>query len=97
MKKGGIVGARVLAVMAIALSMSALAEEGAGREVLLSQVSSSQDGTRQVVGTLAQADIESREAKARKYRSCLFTYLPRMGSDVAAEIIRDACKAEYMP
>ncbi len=50
-----------------------------------------------VIATLPHRDIESREEKARKYRSCLFTYLPRMGSDVAAEIIRDACKAEYMP
>jgi len=82
----------------VALFMMALAEGGAVKqEMLLSQVASSpQGGARHVVGTLSPGDIESREDRARKYRSCLFTYLPRMGSDVAAEIIRDACKAEYM-
>ncbi len=97
MKKAGIIDGRALAIMAIALSMPVLAEEGASREIRLAQVAASQDGPRYVVGTLAQTDVESREAKARKYRSCLFTYLPRVGSDVAAEILRDACKAEYMP
>ncbi len=46
--------------------------------------------------SLPEHRFESRADRERKYRSCLFTYLPRMGSDVAAEIIRDACKAEYL-
>ncbi len=48
-----------------------------------------------VVRTTPHAAIETREDKERKYRSCLFSYLPRVGSDVAAELIRDACRAEY--
>jgi len=50
----------------------------------------------QVAGTESRGDIETRQSRARKYRSCLFSYLPRMGSDVAAELIRDACRAEYL-
>ncbi len=49
-----------------------------------------------VIQTAPHQDIETREDKERKYRSCLFSFLPRMGSDVAAGLIRDACKSEYM-
>ncbi len=50
----------------------------------------------QRAGTVSRQDIETRRSRERKYRSCLFSYLPRMGSDVAAELIRDACRAEYL-
>jgi len=49
--------------------------------------------------TITTAPLDSGEGKdvrERKYRSCLFTYLPRVGSDVAAELIRKACEAEYL-
>lgn len=52
--------------------------------------------SKSVVQTAPHKDIETLEDRERKYRSCLFSYLPRVGSDVAAELIRDACKAEYM-
>ena len=39
-----------------------------------------------------------RTLEARKrYRACLFAYLPRVGSDVAAELLRRACAEEYLP
>lgn len=38
----------------------------------------------------------TREERERSYRSCLFTYLPRIGSDAAAEMIRDACREEFL-
>ncbi len=49
-----------------------------------------------ITKTSPHGSAESRADRERKYRSCLFTYLPRVGSDVAAEIIRDACQAEYL-
>ncbi len=39
---------------------------------------------------------EGKDVREGKYRSCLFAYLPRVGSDVAAELIRKACEAEYL-
>ncbi len=41
----------------------------------------------------ATADVE--EARQR-YRACLFAYLPRVGSDLAAELLRDACAEEFL-
>lgn len=46
--------------------------------------------TAPVEGVVPQAERE------RNYRSCLFSFLPRVGSDVAAEMLRDACRDEYL-
>ncbi len=69
-------------------------ETDSGLELAARSVVSTDKST---VRTAPHQDIETRADKERKYRSCLFSYLPRVGSDVAAELIRDACKAEYMP
>lgn len=75
-------------------TLSVPAKENSVNEVPAKPESS--QGKRKVTATLPRRDSESRAERERKYRSCLFTYLPRMGSDVAAEIIRDACEAEYL-
>ena len=77
-----------------ALASQAAGEGGTDLELAAQSVVSSGKST---VRTAPRQDIESRADRERKYRSCLFSYLPRVGSDVAAELIRDACKAEYMP
>ncbi len=41
-------------------------------------------------GTLSRLEAEKR------YRACLFAYLPQVGSDVAAELIRNACADEFL-
>ena len=38
---------------------------------------------------------QALEARKR-YRACLFAYLPRVGSDVAAELLRHACAEEFL-
>lgn len=97
MRKYGVIGGGMLVVVCAGSMMSLAEGRSMKQEMLPPQLASSSQGdNRHVAGTLPLGDIESQEDKARKYRSCLFTYLPRMGSDVAAEIIRDACKAEYM-
>ncbi|MCC6302964.1 MAG: hypothetical protein IT489_09230 [Gammaproteobacteria bacterium] len=46
--------------------------------------------TAPVEGVVSQAERE------RNYRGCLFSVLPRIGSDAAAEMLRDACRDEYL-
>jgi hypothetical protein len=48
-----------------------------------------------MVRTAPSGGVASPEEMERDYRSCLFTFLPRVGSDMAAEILRDACRDEY--
>lgn len=45
----------------------------------------------------ASVDAPGRSIEARKrYRACLFAYLPRVGSDVAANLLREACAEEFL-
>ncbi len=86
-----------MAMLPFAMAAASLTAGAAGEEKPAAQISSQQQTEiRRVVGTGPRGRIDSPEDRARKYRSCLFTYLPRMGSDVAATLIRDACKAEYL-
>ena len=48
------------------------------------------------LSTAPPGEARTRAERERRYRSCLFTYLPRMGSDAAAEMIREACRAEFL-
>jgi len=83
----------ILTIGASQVMANQLADTADSRLELVSQTVISTN--KNVIQTTPHQDIESREDKDRKYRSCLFSYLPRVGSDVAAELIRDACKAEY--
>ncbi|HHH36623.1 MAG TPA: hypothetical protein ENK48_07325 [Gammaproteobacteria bacterium] len=87
------------ACLAAVVTQQALAGQPAGgaHAGLELAAQSTVSTSKSTVRTAPHRDIETRADKERKYRSCLFSYLPRVGSDVAAELIRDACKAEYMP
>ncbi len=53
----------------------------------------------EIIRTLRTAptgSIVSQEERERNYRSCLFSFLPRIGSDAAAEMLRDACRDEHL-
>lgn len=49
-----------------------------------------------VLRTAPTVSGATREEMERNYRSCLFSFLPQIGSDVAAEMLREACRDEYL-
>lgn len=86
------------AVLAGALSALVLTGSASGGEPMRlaagEEIGSGQ--TARVFRTKPSGEALTREERERSYRSCLFTYLPRIGSDAAAEMIRDACREEFL-
>lgn len=76
----------------IAVAMAAVL--WAGREGVAAE--GSLDERVRTLSTAPTGSIVSQEERERNYRSCLFSFLPRIGSDVAAEMLRDACRDEYL-
>jgi hypothetical protein len=58
---------------------------------------SSFDERIRMLRTAPATGVMSHEERERNYRSCLFSFLPQVGSDAAAEMLRDACRDEYLP
>ena len=84
--------ASVLGVLVVLLAAMSLT--GYGRAVAAGDASSGESV--RVLRTAPALGGTSREEMSRNYRSCLFTFLPQIGSDTAAEIIRDTCRDEYL-
>jgi hypothetical protein len=84
----------VIAVGSLVLMFSAVLM--AGRERVAVAGDDALDERISVVRTAPSGGVTSPEEMERNYRSCLFTFLPRIGSDVAAEMLRDACRDEYL-
>ncbi len=80
------------AVLAVALLAVALL---AGQEGVAAD--SSFDERIRMLRTAPATGVMSHEERERNYRSCLFSFLPQVGSDAAAEMLRDACRDEYLP
>ncbi|HHH35264.1 MAG TPA: hypothetical protein ENK48_00360 [Gammaproteobacteria bacterium] len=85
----------IAVMMSLLMAGPVLAGQGAMGTPMENPSQAAGSGGRLLV-THPRGDVETPETRARKYRSCLFAYLPRIGSDVAAEIIRDACAEEYL-
>ena len=66
----------------------------AGREGVAAE--DSLDERMRILRTAPAGSVVSQDERERNYRSCLFSFLPRVGSDVAAEMLRDACRDEYL-
>lgn len=84
----------VVAVGAVALTLAAVLLTGRDR-VAVAGDAAQQDERISVIRTAPSGSITSPDEMERNYRSCLFTFLPRIGSDAAAEMLRDACREEY--
>jgi hypothetical protein len=82
------VGGAMMALLAVALLA------GHGRVAAAGDISSGENA--RVLRTAPTLSGTTREEMSRNYRSCLFSFLPQVGSDVAAEMIRDACRDEYL-
>lgn len=82
----------VLGTLVVLLTAALLS--GYGRVAAAGDVSSG-DNVR-VLRTAPVLSGTTREEMSRNYRSCLFSFLPQIGSDAAAEMIRDACRDEYL-
>lgn len=84
----------VVAVGALAAVLAAALWSGHGQEARAGDASL--DERIRVLRTAPMAAGHTREEMERNYRSCLFSFLPQVGSDVAAEMLRDACRDEYL-
>ncbi|MBK9132348.1 MAG: hypothetical protein IPM20_12025 [Gammaproteobacteria bacterium] len=76
------------------MAMALTAVLWAGRDGVAAE--GSLDERVRTLRTAPTGSIVSQEERERNYRSCLFSFLPRVGSDVAAEMLRDACRDEYL-
>lgn len=79
---------------AFALTLAGLLVAGQGR-VAVAGDAAFEDRIR-LLRTAPGATVTSHEERERNYRSCLFTFLPQIGSDAAAEMLREACRDEYL-
>lgn len=77
----------VLAVLS-AVALSAMEQQAVAGDP-------SMENRVRVLRTAPATGGTSAEEMERNYRSCLFSFLPHVGSDAAAEMIRDACRDEY--
>lgn len=86
------------AVLAAALTAVMLTGSASGGEPmrLAAGEGIESNQTSRVFRTQPSGGAATREERERSYRSCLFTYLPRIGSDAAAGMIRDACREEFL-
>lgn len=83
----------VIAVGSLALVSAAILMSGRDRVAVAGDAAL--DERISVVRTAPSGGVTSPDEMERDYRSCLFTFLPRVGSDAAAEMLRDACRDEY--
>lgn len=84
----------VVAVGSLAVVLAAVLLSGHERVALAGDASL--DERMRVLRTAPAAGANAREEMERNYRSCLFSFLPQIGSDAAAEMLRDACRDEYL-
>lgn len=82
----------VVGTLAVVLTTALMA--GQGRMAVAGDAAF--DERIRMLRTAPAAGVTSHEEMERNYRSCLFSFLPQVGSDVAAEMLREACRDEYL-
>jgi hypothetical protein len=84
----------VFAAGALAVMLTAVLTTGQGHVAVAGDAAF--DERIRMLRTAPATGVTSHEEMERNYRSCLFSFLPQIGSDTAAEMLRDACRDEYL-